>query len=290
MDVPRKEIQFVEVAELVIASLACEDLAHNDDIAQLIRSVGPTAVIVGLLDGPQLTSRWASRYASVLADDPGSAVLTLSSFGMVERSRPGDREASRVIALWKDPRGVREIPLEPGAHAVLLTVAMARATRYSADRRWPVDNSTSCHAVTVHQVQAQARGSGQLPASSTTSTTPALSPDELTVLTGWAEGVSEAAAHAPPRIEALVADAHPGPAWRAELGLPEPSSRLANAIESLSRMTRAAATPADTPVFERLLTTASQDHRAEEALDRLVRRAVLSMLEERRTREPTRAS
>jgi hypothetical protein len=77
MDVPRKEIQFVEVAELVIASLVCEDLAHNDDIAQLIRSVGPTAVIVGLLDGPQPTSRWASRYASVLADDPWSAVLSM---------------------------------------------------------------------------------------------------------------------------------------------------------------------------------------------------------------------
>ena len=41
-----------------------------------------------LLDGPQLTSRWAARYASVLADDPGSAVMTLTSYGMVQRSRP----------------------------------------------------------------------------------------------------------------------------------------------------------------------------------------------------------
>jgi hypothetical protein len=70
MDVPRKAIQFVEVAELVQAALVCEDLAHNDDIAQLIRSVGPTVVIVGLLDGPQLTSRWAARYASVLPTIP----------------------------------------------------------------------------------------------------------------------------------------------------------------------------------------------------------------------------
>ena len=129
MEVPRKAIHFVEVAELTLASLVCEDLAHNDDIAQLIRSVGPTVVIV-LLDGPQLTSRWTARYASVLADDPGSAVLTLTSFGMVERSRPHGRDASRVIALWKDPStGVREIPLEPGAHGVLLTVCMDRATR-----------------------------------------------------------------------------------------------------------------------------------------------------------------
>jgi hypothetical protein len=82
MDVPRKSIQFVEVAELVLTALVCEDLAHNDEIAQLIRSVGPTAVINLLLDGPQLTSRWTARYASVLADDPGSAVLTLTSCGM----------------------------------------------------------------------------------------------------------------------------------------------------------------------------------------------------------------
>jgi hypothetical protein len=115
MDVPRKAIQFVEVAELVQVWLVCEDLAHNDDIAQLIRSVGPTVVITVLLDGPQLTSRWTARYASVLADDPGSAVLTLTPYGMVERSRPHGREASRVIALWKDPtRGVRDVPAQHG--------------------------------------------------------------------------------------------------------------------------------------------------------------------------------
>jgi hypothetical protein len=182
MEVPRKAIQFIEVAELVLVALVCEDLAHNDDIAQLIRSVGPSLIMVGLLDGPQLTSRWAARYASVLADDPGSAVLTLTSFGMVERSRPDDREASRVIALWKDPtRGVREILLEPGAHGVLLTVCMDRATRYSADRRWPVDNGTSCYAVAVHQVRAAAASSGPPPSTSTASTVPVLESDELTI-------------------------------------------------------------------------------------------------------------
>ncbi len=103
MDVPRKAIQFVEVAELVLTSLVCEDLAHNDEIAQLIRSVGPTMVMNVLLDGPQLTSPWTARYASVLADDPGSAVLTLTSYGMAERSRPHGRDASAVIALMEGP-------------------------------------------------------------------------------------------------------------------------------------------------------------------------------------------
>jgi hypothetical protein len=34
---------------------------HTDDIAQLIRSIGPTIVLNVLLDGPQLTSRWTAR-------------------------------------------------------------------------------------------------------------------------------------------------------------------------------------------------------------------------------------
>ena len=204
MDVPRKAIQFVEVAELVLVALVCEDLAQNDEIAALIRSVGPTAVIVGLLDGPQLTSRWSARYASVLADDPGSAVLTLSSFGMVERSRPQGRDASPVIALWKDPTGVREIPLEPGAHAVLLTVSMDRAARYTADRRWPVDNSTFTYAVAVHQVRASEAGSGTQPALSSVTAVPVWETEELTILTVWAEGVSEAAAYAPERLDGLL--------------------------------------------------------------------------------------
>src|SRR5262249_34969093 len=152
-------IEFVEVAEMVLTTLVCEDLAHSDDVAQLIRSVGPTVVLNVLLDGPQLSSRWTARYAGVLADDPGSAVLTLTSYGMVERSRAEGRDPSRVIALEKDPtRGVREIPLEPGADAVLLTVCMDRATRYSADGRWPVDNSTSGYGVAVHQVHATSAG------------------------------------------------------------------------------------------------------------------------------------
>jgi hypothetical protein len=291
MDVPRKAIQFVEVAELVQAWLVCEDLAHNDDIAQLMRSVGPTVVLTVLLDGPQLTSRWTARYASVLADDPGSAVLTLTSYGMVERSRPHGREASRVIALWKDPtRGVREIPLEPGAHAVLLTVSMDRATRFSADGRWPIENSTSCSAVAVHQVRASSAGSrpAQLPSASPTS--PVLDLEELTVLTAWAEGVSEAAAYAPERIDRLLAAARAGVAWRAELGLPDPSPRLADAIAALARVARAARLSAGASSFDSLLTAAKEDHPGETNLDQVVRRTLLSMLEERRTRQPSEAS
>jgi hypothetical protein len=290
MDVPRKAIEFIEVAELVQVMLVCEDLAQHDDIAQLIRSVGPTVVIAVLLDGPQLTSRWAARYASVLADDPGSAVLTLSSFGMVERSRPHNREAARVIALWKDPTtGVREITLEPGAHAVLVTVCMDRAPRYSADRRWPIDNSTSCYNVAVHQVRPSSARSGPPPSPSSTSTEPALDVGELTILTAWAEGVSEAAAYAPQRIDALLSEARRGATWRAELGLPEPSPRLSDALESLARLVGSTAAPAGASLLDELLTRVGADNIGESTLDRLVRRVLLSMLEERATREPAQA-
>ena len=144
MEVPRKAIQFVEVAELMLASLVCEDLAQNDDIAQLIRSVGPTIVVDGaarraaahlplggpLRERPGRRSRLGGADADLLRD--GRALATRTAGMPLGSSR-----------CEKDPtRGVREIPLEPGAHGVLLTVCMDRATRYSADGRWPVDNST----------------------------------------------------------------------------------------------------------------------------------------------------
>jgi hypothetical protein len=289
MEVPTTAIELVEVAESLLVPLVCQDLAdQNDDIGQLIRSVGPNLVLTALLDGPQLSSRWSSRYASVLADDPGSAVLTLTPLGMVERSRPYGLDASRVIALWKDgPGGAREIALEPGAQAVLLTVALDRATRYTADRRWPVDNGTSCDCVAVYQVRASDSRSSALPPPATPPSEPALDSDELAILTCWAEGVSEAAAFAPERVDDLLEEARAGATWRSELGLPGLSTRLADAMESLGRLAREGASPPGTPLIDALLNAGSADQPDEEELDRLVRRAMLSMLEERQTRVRT---
>jgi len=287
MEVPRREIQFIEVAELTLVSLICEDLAQYDDLARLIRSVGPTIVATVLLDGPQLNSRWSARYASVLADDPGSAVLTLTSYGMVQRSRPQGRDASRIIALWKDPvNGTREIPLETGAHAVLLTVCMGRATRRSADGRQPVDDGTHVFDAAVHQITAAPAGSGPSPSRARTTTHRVLEMDELTILTVWAEAVAEALGYAPERTADLLAEARPGANWRGALGLSEPSARLGEAIDSLVRIVQAAAPHGGPPTFDEMLTATAEDPTGEPALDRMVRRALLSMLEERRTREP----
>ena len=83
---------------------------------------------------------------------------------MVKRSRPHRRDVSPIIALWRDSAsGFREIPLEPGAHGVVLTVCMDRATRRSADGRWPVDNGTRAFDVAVHQVRASNTGSQPSP-------------------------------------------------------------------------------------------------------------------------------
>jgi hypothetical protein len=192
-----------------------------------------------------------------------------------------------VIALWKDPTtGVREIPLEPGAPAVLLTVCLDRATRYSADRRRPVENSTSTYPAAVHQVRASSAGSTRPPSRSTRSTEPALNTQELTILTAWAEGVSEAAAYAPQCVGALLAEAHSAATWRAELGLAEPSPRLSDALESLTRLVGGATAPAGAPLSDALLTEAGKEQPSEGTLDRLVRLVLLSMLEERATRHP----
>jgi hypothetical protein len=111
--------------------------------------------------------------------------------------------------------------------------------------------------------------------------------EELTILTAWAEGVSEAAAFAPDRVDLLLAEARAGATWRAGLDLPEPEARLADAIESLGRVVRAAPSPAGGSTFDALLTAATHDRPDESSLDKVVRRALLSMLEERRTRQPT---
>jgi hypothetical protein len=290
MEVPRRSVQFVEVAELTLVSLVCEDLAQNDDVAELIRSVGPTIVLTALLDGPQLDSRWAARYASVLADDPGSAVMTLTSYGMVQRSRPRGRGASPVIALWKDPsRGVREIPLERGAHAVLLTVCTDRATRRSADGRIPVDNGINCFDVAVHQIRAWRTGSHSPRPLARQAALHVLERDDLTVLTAWAEAVAEAVSHAPERTAEVLANARPRARWRTAMRLPEPSARLGAAIESMEQVLGALDVADHEQTSDALLVAAAQDPPDDDPLDSLVRRVLLAMLEERRTRQPASA-
>jgi hypothetical protein len=225
MDIPERGVHILELGGgITVAAVICEDLARLDGVAQLLRSLGPTLVLTLLLDGPQLASRWTARYAGVLADDPGSSVLTLTALGMALRSRPGGMPPSRVVAMWKDPvRGVREIPLEPGAQGVLVKAVLDRSTRYAADGRPPVDDATDFFLAGMHQVVAGAGsplGGEQAPRSE-------VPPEVLSVVTGWAMALREGAA------EEVRAAAAPGAAWRAAFGLAEPDAELAQALAAL---------------------------------------------------------
>jgi hypothetical protein len=235
IEVPPRSVQFVEFGDgVTLASLVCEDLAQTDDVASVIRSVGPMIVVTPLLDGPQLSSRWAARYASVLADDPGSAVLTLTSFGMAQRSGLPGQSPSPVVALWKNPsQQTREISLEPGAQGILLSASIARATQRSFDGRRPSDSGKEFSGISVQQVRAVTTGTGPQHSLPSSPSRPILAAEELTILATWAQAAAEALTFAPERIEAVMADARAGAPWRAELGIRQPSSPLQHRISSM---------------------------------------------------------
>jgi hypothetical protein len=234
MEVPRRSLQFLELSEgLTLVAVVCEDLARMDEVAELVRDVGPTLVVTILLDGPQLATRWTARYAGVLADDPGTAVLTLTANGMVERSRPTGVPPSTVVALWKDPtRGVREISLERGATGVLVSLAATRSRRRVADGRTPVDNSAGLMVAGVFPV-SPAQEVVPHAAADRTVAGAALDAADLTIVTAWSDAVAEALEHAPERVDELIDDARPGTPWRRQLDLPEPSEGLAEALTAV---------------------------------------------------------
>jgi hypothetical protein len=156
IEIRQRSLEIIERDDAqTIASLVCEDLAQLDEVAQLLRAVGPTLLVALLLDGPQLSSRWTARYASVLTDDPGSAVLTLTSHGMVANAWRGDRPASSVVALWKDnsDRPV-EIALEPGAQGILLGLDRRPAIRRAADGRAPRHDASDLRISEITQLRS----------------------------------------------------------------------------------------------------------------------------------------
>ncbi|MGE0480736.1 MAG: hypothetical protein AB7Q17_09715 [Phycisphaerae bacterium] len=146
--------------EITVCPLICEDLARQDPISDLIRAVGPSLVVAILMDGPQLRSRWAARYASVLADDPGSSVLTLTAAGMVDRYRvPGVERAAtapRAIALWSDRTpNMTEIILDADAEAVILNLAVTAENEFTLDSRQETIGTYTLGLGGVHQVRSR---------------------------------------------------------------------------------------------------------------------------------------
>ncbi len=139
---------------LTLSHVICEDLARTGPAIDLIRAAGPTLVIALLADGPQLTHRWSARYATILADDPGSSVLTVTSLGMAERSKPSNQAGSRAVALWKDSHtGTLPIELAHGSAAIALTLSALRVTEYTADTRSDGGMAACLTLSGVHQIR-----------------------------------------------------------------------------------------------------------------------------------------
>jgi hypothetical protein len=125
---------------LTLCPLICEDLAQLEPVSEIIRGVGPSLLIAVLMDGPQIKERWPARYASIFADDPGTAVLTLTSLGMLKKcSQTNSKEKNTTsVALWKDQlKGWRTIDILDceNRSTALLTVSASYSDEYSADGR-----------------------------------------------------------------------------------------------------------------------------------------------------------
>lgn len=121
----------------VFSVMICEDLARSEPCHGPLRSIGPNLVFVLLMDGPQIPERWSARYATTLADDPGSSVLTLTSLGLMDRTNSmGRRADNRSIGLWKDDvSGVVPLKLPPGAHGLVVTLSGKRVRDATLDGR-----------------------------------------------------------------------------------------------------------------------------------------------------------
>jgi len=137
--------------DLCMTVLICEDLARADPAMSVIRSVGPNLVVALLMDGPQLAVRWPGRYATVLAEDPGSSVLSITSAGMVDRSNLGERNPARAVGLWRHDQGSNtELYLPANHQGLVLTVIAEKDEQYSLDhrtdlkttRRWKLETVT----------------------------------------------------------------------------------------------------------------------------------------------------
>ena len=175
---------------------------------------------------------------------------------------------------------IHEIPLEAGAQGILLTVCGSRTCSRTADGRRPVENLTNYFGVAVSQVRASSGSSGLSRSPPSMPASRMLECDELTVLTGWAEAVAEALACAPERVDGVLAYAHEGGSWRADLGIAEPSPQLSKAIDVIGRAVRSATSKGRAPNFDALLVSSQEDQRGEDGLDRLAHQVLRTTLEQ----------
>lgn len=126
----------------VLSAMICEDLARVDPCQELLRAVGPNLVIALLMDGPQLPTRWPARYATILSEDPGCSVLSITSRALMTLQHLNGRQPStspddRVIGLWRDDAKATPEPIKcpNDCHGVWLRVFGLRVSDISFDGR-----------------------------------------------------------------------------------------------------------------------------------------------------------
>jgi hypothetical protein len=147
---------FVVRGNATVTTLICEDLARNDPCQELVRGIGPNFVVALLMDGPQRKDRWPARYATVLADDPGSSVLSVTSYGLIDRTnQTGAFPPANQIGLFRDDTGkATEIQLPKGSHGVCLTLQPTVLTEHTLDGRPDKGDAQSWRLAAVQPVKA----------------------------------------------------------------------------------------------------------------------------------------
>jgi hypothetical protein len=281
VSIPRRSLQIIDMGSMTLVPLVCEDLARLEPVSDLVRSIGASLVVALLLDGPQLGSRWTARYASVLADDPGSAVCTVTSYGMARRCRPPGCQASSVVAMWKDSSGkLTEIELEDGADAVLVATNVTAGGSSTADGRRHFGSTSTLTLSGVQSLRAEkvSLSNALEPADNSDEARrlglPSLDEHEVSKAASWAEALAEAAVAGPPFVDRAMLDAT-SCEWRTGLGLPAPSRLFQTAIDLLRKELSHPATP------ESLLAAAARLRRSDEPLAAVTGTLVETAIEQR---------
>lgn len=150
---------FVLRGGATVTTLICEDLARSDPCQELVRGIGPNFVVALLMDGPQLRSRWPARYGTVLAEDPGSSVLTVTSLGLIRRANDtGAYPPAQQIALFQDDSGkMTEIRLPSGAHAMCLSLQPTAIQEQTLEGRQDGNGAQSWRLSGVQPITAATR-------------------------------------------------------------------------------------------------------------------------------------
>jgi len=157
INIRRRVVNFINIGEeITLCSFICEDLARQDPIADLIRTVAPSLVVTILMDGPQTRERWAAKYASVLSEDPGCAVIALSSYGMVKRSQSSHGKTSHSIALVNDCNGsAKEIEMHEDEKGVLISLCLSPGNETLADGRCETGYTNSLVVGAIHHLKSK---------------------------------------------------------------------------------------------------------------------------------------